>query len=190
MRALQAKVVRSQEWESCLLLYNSITPGLVLRERHTPLQQFLALRLVQIEMLPGLLHVGNFKVVHRELQFVGVAHVAILHRVAGPRIARPYNVVDRVHILQECSDALEAVRQLNGNWEQIHAAALLEVSELRDFEAVEHHLPAHAPRAQRGRFPVIFFKLDVVLAQVDANRRQRLQVQLLHILGRRLEDHL
>ena len=73
---------------------------------------------------------------------------------------------------------------------EVDAAALLEVGELRDLEAVEHHLPSDAPGAERGRLPVVFFELDVVLAQVNADRGQRLEVKLLHVLRRRLQDDL
>ena len=73
---------------------------------------------------------------------------------------------------------------------EIDATALLEVSELRDLQAVEHHLPADAPRAQRRRFPVVFFELDVMLAQINTHRAQRFQIKLLHIFRRRLQDDL
>ena len=65
---------------------------------------------------------------------------------------------------------LEPVGDLRGNQIQIDAAALLEVRELRDLQSVEHHLPADAPRAERRRLPVVFFELDVVLAEIDADR--------------------
>jgi hypothetical protein len=40
---------------------------------------------------------------------------------------------------------------------------LLEVGELRDLHAVEHHLPADAPGAERRRLPVVLLEADVVL---------------------------
>jgi hypothetical protein len=55
---------------------------------------------------------------------------------------------------------------------QIRSAALLKVSELRNLKAVEHHLPANSPGPQRGRLPVIFFKLDVVLAKINPDHAQ------------------
>ncbi len=64
---------------------------------------------------------------------------------------------------------------------EIESAALLEVSELRDLQAIQHHLPTNAPRTQRRRLPVVLFKFQVVLTQVDADRSQRFQVDLLHI---------
>ena len=104
-------------------------------------------------------------------------HVAVFHHASRLRIARPHDVINRIDILQERCDALESIRQFSADRKQIDAAALLEVSELRDLQAVEHDLPAHAPCAQSRSFPVVFFKLDVVMAQVDANRTQRFQVQ-------------
>ena len=59
-----------------------------------------------------------------------------------------------------------------------------------DLEPIQHHLPADAPRAERRRFPVVLFELDVMLPQVNADRGQRFQVKFLHILRRRLQDHL
>ena len=47
---------------------------------------------------------------------------------------------------------------------QLQAARLLEVGELGDLHAVEHHLPADAPGAERGRLPVVLLEAEVVLA--------------------------
>ena len=104
--------------------------------------------------------------------------------------ARPLEVEHAVDALQHHRDPLEAVGQLRGNRRQLDAAGLLEVGELRDLHAVEQHLPADAPGAERRRLPVVFFEADVVLARVDAARLEALEIELLHIVGRRLEDHL
>ena len=88
--------------------------------------------------------------------------------------------------MQECAQTLQAVRQFDRDGIEVDATALLEIGELGDFEPVEHDLPSDAPRAQRRRLPVIFFELDVVLAEIDADRAQRFQVEFLHILRRRL----
>ncbi len=120
-------------------------------------------------MLPESRHVGVFKVVHRKLQLLGKAHFAIRDRSAGVWIAGPHDVVDRVHILQERGDALHAVSQFGADGVEVESAALLEVGELGDLQAIEHDLPAHAPRAARGPLPVVLFKLEVVLDQVDPN---------------------
>src|SRR5690242_19239730 len=90
--------------------------------------------------------------------------LAVLHA------RRPLQVVDAVDTLQRHADALEAVRQLRGNGRQLDAAGLLEIGELGDLEAVEHHLPPDTPGAERRRLPVVFFEADVVLPRVDAAR--------------------
>jgi hypothetical protein len=37
---------------------------------------------------------------------------------------------------------------------------------------------------------IVFFELDIVLAQVDSDRFERAQVKFLHIVRRRLQDDL
>jgi len=39
-------------------------------------------------------------------------------------------------------------------------------------------------------FPVVFLEADVMPAQIDPARFEALQVELLHLVGRGLEDHL
>ena len=102
----------------------------------------------------------------------------------------PLQVEHVVHVLQRHREALEAVGQLDRDRRQVDAAGLLEVGELRDLLAVEQHLPADAPGAERRRLPVVLLEPDVVRAQVDAARLEALQVELLDLVGRRLEDHL
>src|SRR5690348_5976454 len=105
-------------------------------------------------MLPHLLNVGHLEVINRELQLVSETHVAVGSRMPGVRVARPYDFVNRINILQEGRDSLQAVSQFGGNRKQIHSAALLKISELRDLQSIEHHLPANTPRAQSRRLPV------------------------------------
>src|SRR5579862_599207 len=102
---------------------------------------------MQVEKLPQHRDVGEFEIVFGELIFFSSAYLVVLHS------RRPIDFVNAVDILEEGDDALEAVRQLGGYQVEIEAAALLEISELRDLHAVEHHLPADAPGAERGRFP-------------------------------------
>ena len=73
---------------------------------------------------------------------------------------------------------------------EVHASALLEIGELGDLQTVEHHLPADTPRAKSRRFPVIFFELDIVLAQIDADGFEARQILVDDVVGRRLEDDL
>jgi hypothetical protein len=67
---------------------------------------------------------------------------------------------------------------------------LLEVGVLADFHAVAPHLPAETPGADGGVFPIILDEADVVQRKVDANRRQRLQIERLHVAGVGFQDHL
>ena len=46
----------------------------------------------------------------------------------------------------------------------------------------------HAPSV--GRLPVVLLEADVVLPRVDAARFETVEIQLLHFVRRRLEDHL
>src|SRR5580704_1341289 len=144
-----------------------------------PPNECAALGLVQLKVPPRFFHIRGFKVVNRKPLLIREAHVAILHFLPGFRIARPDDVIDRIHILEKRSDPFETISEFGRNWKQINAAALLEISKLRDLQSVEHHLPANPPRAERGSFPVIFLELDVVLPKVNSNYTQRLQIQLL-----------
>ncbi len=63
---------------------------------------------------------------------------------------------------EEHGDALQAVGDLGADRLELEAARLLEVGELGDLHAVEHHLPADAPRAERRRLPVVLLEAQVV----------------------------
>src|SRR5207302_6169755 len=73
---------------------------------------------------------------------------------------------------------------------EVDAAGLLEVRELRDLHAVEQDLPPHAPRAEGGRLPVVLFEADVVAGQVEAERAQRIEIELLYVERRRFQNDL
>jgi hypothetical protein len=138
------------------------------------------MRGVALAIDPGVLVEGVFGL----LDLVAQPDVAILLASA------PLDVEHVVDLLQEHRDAFDAVGDLAGNRRQVDAADLLEVGELRDLRPVEHHLPPDAPRAERRRFPVVFFEADVVLPRIDADRLEAVQIQLLHFVRRRLQDHL
>src|ERR1700722_3880964 len=134
-------------------------------------------------MLPEFVDIRKLKVIHTELQLFGQPDIGISHSRARFRIAGPDNAIDRIHILQEGSNAFKAISQLGADGVEVETAALLKVSELGNFKAVEHDLPADAPGAAGRPFPVILFKLEVVLAEVDADGLQRFEIQLLHVYG-------
>ena len=152
VRALQHLVIRRQHREAPLL-------GILL----VLAEQLFALGFVFGQKAPEALDVGHLEVVDGELQLVGQAHFGVLHA------RRPFDVIHAIDVLQERDNALQAVGDFGRNQVQIDAAALLEIGELRDLQPIQHHLPADAPRAQRGRFPVVFLELDVVLGKIDAD---------------------
>src|SRR5260370_41020144 len=92
--------------------------------------------------------------------------------------------------MEERADTFEAIVKSDGDGIEGDAPRLLEVRELGDLQTIQQHLPADPPRAEGGRFPVVFFKTNVVLFQVDADGAQALQIEILHIDRRRFEDDL
>ncbi len=97
-------------------------------------------------------------------------HLAIRSLRPGHRVPRPHNVEDRILVLHKLRQPLQPVRDLARDRVQVHAAALLKVGELRDLLPIQHHLPAHPPGAAHRPLPVVLFKLNVVLQQIDPNR--------------------
>src|SRR5947209_6606073 len=110
-------------------------------------------------MLPQELHICSFEVVDGKLKFFLVADIAIVNWLAAVRVTRPDDVINAVYVLKKSADALQPICEFGRDGIEVHAAALLEVGELRDLQAVKHHLPANAPRAQRRRLPIVFLKL-------------------------------
>ncbi len=78
-----------------------------------------------------------------------------------------FQVEDVVVAPQEHADALNAVGQLGAHGPAVEAAHLLEVGELADLHAVQHHLPAYAPGAQGRGFPVVLFEAQIMLGEID-----------------------
>src|SRR5712672_2643504 len=110
--------------------------------------------------------------------------------VAVALVLRPAEIVDALDTLKERADPLKTVGQLDRDGVQVNSATLLEVRELGDLQPVEQDLPTDPPGAQGRRLPVVFLKPNVVLFEVDSNRSETLQVNVLHIHRRRLEDYL
>jgi len=184
MRALQRQFISPQHREP---LHFQLA-GFALFPKHiaSPLQQLQTLRLIKIKVLPQRAHIRIIEPIRRVLLLLGQTNLPICHATPGIRLNCPNNVVDRIHILQKPRDPLQPIRNLAADRVKIHPAALLKVSELRNLQPIEHHLPAHAPRAARRPLPVVFFKFQVVVLQVDAHGLERLEIQLLHVLGRNI----
>jgi hypothetical protein len=83
------------------------------------------------------------------------------------------DVEDRGLAREEHRQALESVRDLRGDRREVDAARLLEVRELRDLHPVEEDLPADAPCAEGGGFPVVFLEADVVAREIEAERAEQ-----------------
>ncbi len=99
-------------------------------------------------------------------------------------------IVNRIDTLQVHGQSLQTIGDLAGNRIAFNAADLLEVGELGHLHAVEPDFPTQPPGTQRGRFPVVFNKTDIVHQRINADMAQRLKVQLLNVVGIGLEHHL
>ena len=129
-------------------------------------------------------HVGLLEVVRAPLPLGALVHLAVRDA------RRERDVVDGADVLEVHRDALEAVGELAGHGATVDAADLLEVRELAYFLAVQPYLPAEAPCAERRRLPVVLEETDVVLLGMRTDRDERLEVHVLDLERRRLEDHL
>ena len=72
----------------------------------------------------------------------------------------------------------------------LDTAHLLEVGELRNLHAVQPDLPAKPPGAERRALPVVLDEADVVICRVDSNSLKRVEVELLGVHRRGLDEHL
>jgi hypothetical protein len=153
------------------------------------LQQCLAFCLGIVEVAQQLFGVGVLEIVARILLFSLQEHIAIgdaLIAIAAVEV----EVVDVVDPLDVHGEALKPVGQLAGYRVAVDAADLLKICELRNFHAIAPHFPAQPPGAQRGAFPVVLDKADVVVFLVDANGIERAEIKVLQVVRRGLQDDL
>ena len=145
-----------------------------------------AVGLALVGVIGGLerIDVGHVEVV------AAVLDLGLQQRVAIADAGAVVHLPHAVHALQGQGDTVEAVGDLHRDGVEFQPARLLEVGVLGDLLAVEPHLPAQPPRAQRRGLPVVFDKADVVLARVDADGLQALEVQLDGVAGIGLQDDL
>src|SRR5580693_630795 len=135
-------------------------------------EEFLGLLLVQFKFGANGRRIAAIETVFGELLLLQQPDVPVGF------VRRPTQIVNALHSLQERADALEPVGEFNGNRVEVNAATLLKISELRNFKAVEKHLPSDAPRAECWRFPIVFLEANIVLLQVDADGAEAFQVHV------------
>ena len=139
---------------------------------------------IHVEQFEKHIMVRQFITVHRLLILIFMPYITVSHAV------RPYQVIDIILFLYVHGDTLQTVSDFHGHRMLIDTADLLEISELRDFHAVQPHFPTDPPGAERGRLPVILDKADIMLLRHDPQLPQRLQIDFLNIIGRRFHDDL
>src|SRR5258708_26809469 len=147
--------------------------------RFVAVEELRRLLLMQLEKLSRNHGIGVLEVISGELLFLKEPNLPV-GAIGGPK-----NMVDAVDSLEIGANSIEAVGQLDRHRIEINAAALLEVGELRDFQAVQKHLPTDAPGTQRGRLPIVFLEAHIVIGKAQADGRQALQIQILHVGGSR-----
>ncbi len=154
------------------------------RQRQGRFHQPLGLGFVVVELLKQPVDVTVLEVVLRLLNLVLVVDIAVGNAF------RPRQIEDVLHALQIHGETLKTV----GDFAQYRLAGqtadFLEVGELCHLHAIEPYLPAEAPGAERGRFPVVLDEADVVFFCIDADGAQRVEIEVLDVVRRRLEHHL
>src|SRR5579872_7234197 len=100
------------------------------------------------------------------------------------------DVVDALDALYIGGEAFEAVGEFARDRRAFDAGDLLEIGELRHFHAVAPAFPAQPPGAERRALPVVLDETNVVQAGVDADGFQRIEIELLQIVRRWLQDDL
>src|SRR6267154_6761357 len=139
---------------------------------------------MQLELGANRGRIAAVETVGRKLLLFREANVAVA------LVLRPAEIVDALDTLKERAYPLKPVGQLDRDGVQVNSTALLEVGELRNLQPVEQDLPTDPPGAECRRLPVVFLKPNVVLLEIDSDRTQTLQVNVLHIHRRRLQDDL
>src|SRR5882757_1382255 len=139
---------------------------------------------MQLELGANRGRIAAIETVDRKLLLFREANVAVA------LVLRPAEIVDALDALKERADPLKPIGQLNRDGIQVNSTALLEVGELGDLQPVEQNLPTDPPGTQGRRLPVVLLEPNVMFLKIDSYRREALQVNVLHIDGRRLEDDL
>src|SRR6266852_4755434 len=175
VRTLEAMVVGGKQ-----RVTNAVLPF----QSFEAIEEFLGLLLVQFELGANRGRIAAIKTIFGELLLLHQTNVTV-SLVRGPA-----EIVDALHALKKRANTLQSVSEFDGDGVEVDAAALLEVGELGDLETVQKNLPPDTPRTECRGFPVVLFKTNVVLLEVDADGSKALEINVLHIHWRGLEDHL
>src|SRR6266498_1799094 len=143
-----------------------------------------SLALEQLELRPQRVDVGQLEVVCAVLDLGLAVQLAVRDALV------PSDVDEVARTLEVHREPFESVSDLDGRRDQVEAATLLEVGELRDLQPVQPDLPAQPPGAKRRRLPVVFDEAHVVVAIADAERLEALQVEPKWVRRTRLQDDL
>ena len=128
--------------------------------------------------------IANFIVVLAVLELLLAADFAVRDRVAPRQIPRGFDVV------QTDQDAFKPIGDLDRHGIERHAAHLLEIRELRDLLPIQPDFPTQSPGRDGRLFPVVLHKADVVLARINADGFERVEIDLLRVPRVRFEDDL
>ena len=128
--------------------------------------------------------IGDLEIVFAMLEFFLVPDFAI-----GDVFA-PGFIPDGGGVVEGDQDAFETVGDFDRNGIEGYATNLLKISELGDFLPVHPDFPAQPPSGDGRLRPVIFDKSNVVLARVDADGFERVEVELLRVAGIGFQDNL
>ena len=133
--------------------------------------------------------VGVFEVVAR-IFLLGLQEDVAVGHLLRPLAAVEVEVVDVLDTLHVHREPLQPVGELARDRPAFEAGDLLKIRELRHLHAVAPALPAEPPGAERRALPVVLDETQIVDRRIDPDRVKRVQVQLLQVRWRRLQDHL
>jgi hypothetical protein len=152
-------------------------------------QQRLALGLGVAEMPQQELRVGLLEIVARVFLLGLKEDVAVGDPVLA-LAAVEIEIEHVVHVLHIHGEPFEPVGQFARDGIAVEAADLLKIGELGHLHSVEPDFPAEAPGAERRALPIVLDEADVVLEGIDAERKQAVEIEVLEVGRRRLQDHL
>ncbi len=154
------------------------------RQDETLLQAGFRFRPVEVIHLAQAVDIANLEVILAVLVLLAAADLAV------GDTGSPGLVPNGGGVVEGDLDALQSVGDLDRDGVQSESSHLLEVGELGDFLPVQPDLPAEPPGGDGRLLPVVLDQADVVLAGVNADGFQGVEVQLYRVARIGLEDDL